>query len=83
MQQHGKDRMAQYNTARSAGQASRRIPQKSPRYLDGAGGFGVCCTYQWMTTRVPMGDQLYSQAASARVRLTHPWLIGVPKLLCQ
>jgi len=38
---------------------------------------GITCT------TVPTAAKLYSQAASSVRRLTQPWLIGTPKLLCQ
>ncbi len=36
-----------------------------------------------MVTAVPSGAQRYIHSATSIGRLTHPWLIGVPKLLCQ
>ena len=39
--------------------------------------------HQCVTTVVPIGAQLNSQAASEVRMFTQPWLIGRPKLLCQ
>lgn len=37
----------------------------------------------WTQTSVPNGAQSKSQVAKSSGRFTQPWLIGVPKLLCQ
>ena len=39
--------------------------------------------YGMISTGVPTGAQSYNQAATSIGKLTQPWLIGVPKLLCQ
>ncbi len=40
-------------------------------------------TYPITDTAVPIGAQAYRYAATSSGRLMQPWLIGVPKLLCQ
>lgn len=39
--------------------------------------------YSMMVTGVPSGAQPYMKAATSSGWLMQPWLIGLPKLLCQ
>lgn len=54
------------------------------RFFHETRGTGIAVQSQrWITTGVPLGAQSYSHLAWSVRMLTQPWLIGVPKLLCQ
>src|SRR5690606_4317785 len=62
--------------ARTQGGATRtREEQREPRR--------AARTHQWTETSVPTGAQLYTYSACHTGMFTQPWLIWLPKLLCQ